>query len=111
MRQASKAIREAAEIYHPSFPGVHVCGADPTETFPITVADFPLRTDAEARRLWGLCRDECANADGEPYDLVVDLNFGEHDECVADFPMSRQMLDRLRAVIERGTSALNDARR
>lgn len=96
-------FERAGEIYYPSFPGLHVCGADPTETFPITVADFPLRSDAEARRIFEIAKSECAAGDGEPDDLIVDLNLanrgGNEDVCVDDFPIARQMLGRLAAII------------
>ena len=96
-------LKRADEIYYPSFPGLHVCGGDPTDTFPITVANYPLRSDAEARRIFEIAKSECAAREGEPHDLIVDLNLanrgGNEDVCVDDFAITRQMLGRLSAII------------
>lgn len=81
--------------YQPCHLGIHVCGISRDEDNPITVANFPTRTAAEARRLFAAAKAECEAGGDEPGDFVIDLNVGLNEMQVEDFMMSRQMLDRL----------------
>lgn len=89
-------IEHADRTYCPTFPGVHVCGADREENRFYTVADFPMQSDDEAREAWQAARVECEVPQDEA-DFTVDLNEGEGH--VDDFWSNRQMLPRLAAIL------------
>lgn len=82
--------------YAPCAFGLHVCGCDEAADEFVTVANLPARSAAEARRMFHEARAEFAALEGEPCELVVDLCEGPNEQT-ADFPISRQMLDRLLA--------------
>lgn len=82
--------------YQPCTNGLHVCGIHPDESNFLTVCNLPTATPRAARDLFERARLECAATEGEPCDLVVDLQ--QRGDCSEDFPMTRQMLDRLRAL-------------
>ncbi len=88
--------------YQPCRVGLHVCGINPLRDEPITIANFPLRDAAEARRLFSVAKSECAAQSDEEGDFVVDLNVGTNELQVEDFIMSRQMLARLSGLLNPG---------
>ena len=88
-------ISWAGRTFLPVFPGVHICGADHEENRFFTIANFPARTDAEAKTLWERLRSEC-EVDQEAGDFVVDLNTDEGS--VDDFWSNRQNLPRIAAL-------------
>lgn len=81
------------KLYDPCRNGLHICGADPDELEPVTVANFPMRP-AQAReafaKLQALFGDEAG-------DMVVDLMIGSDIE--ADFWLRRQMFDRFKEAV------------
>lgn len=89
---------DADYCYFPPTHGLHVCDYHPDGVNCLTGAVAPVWSPAEAQRLFEIAKAECACAEGEPDDLIVDLQQG--DDCVDDFPMTRQMLSRLQAVVE-----------
>jgi hypothetical protein len=86
--------------YRPCDTGVHVCGLHPDGRNFLTVANFPITSRSAARALFRAAKAELAAADGELFDLVVDLQLG--GECDTDFPMTRQMLARLEQLAAAG---------
>lgn len=72
--------------------GVHLCGQTDDGQQPTTVANYRMRDEAEARRLWMLAKDvaECATRDEE--DFIVDLVTA--DGIVDDFSSNRQLWPR-----------------
>lgn len=93
-----------AERYAPTAFGLHVCGSDDAAYEFVTVANFPARSAREARAMFEQAKAECAAIEGEPCELVVDLCLG-HNEIPEDFPITRQMLDRLTARFGRNEAA------
>jgi hypothetical protein len=93
-RDGEDNVEWACRTFYPSFPGVHICGADHEENRFFTILDLPTRTDEQARALWEEVRAEYT-IEGDDFDLVVDLNSerGHEDE----FQSTRQMLPRLYA--------------
>jgi hypothetical protein len=100
-----EAAERAAEIakanreYHPCDIGLHICGQieDEDGERPLTLANHPLASDAEARRVFALLR---AEFEAPEDDVMVDLQVGDCN-CEANFGMSRQMLPRLAAAVAR----------
>ena len=88
-----EAIRRAEEQYHPCSCGVHICGI--RDDGFVTVENFETATDADALALFEALKAEC-EADDE-YDVVVDLMQQDRSH-IADFCMTRQMLDRCRVI-------------
>lgn len=80
--------------YQPCVNGLHVCGLHPDGDNFLTIANLAVRTPQEARALFDRVKVEIACTPGEDGDFVVDLQ--TDGDCEADFPMNRQMLDRLR---------------
>lgn len=84
--------------YAPCADGIHICGVDPTETFPITVANFPGASrelfDDVAHR-YGYKPDK--SDAGRDIDLVVD--FMAHGDIHTDCCIRRQDLDSVRRMI------------
>lgn len=85
--------------YQPCENGLHVCGFHPDGMNFLTVANLPAADAEAAEVLFEWARAECSVVDGEPHDLVVDLQ--QNGDCTGDFGMSRQMLERL---LDLGTS-------
>lgn len=89
--------------YQPCQLGLHVCGMHPNGDDFLTVANLPVETPAKARALFDLAKANLASADDQPRELVIDL---QNDfDTVEDFPMSRQMLERLVRLWARGEAA------
>jgi hypothetical protein len=84
--------RAADYCYTPCEHGLHVCGFHPDGENFLTVMNLPATTAALARAVFDAARAEVAGEDSDR-DLVVDLM--QHGACEADFPMNRQMLERL----------------
>ncbi len=107
MTDAAKPIREAVaqsraeeraaafREYHPCSVGLHVCGATQDGERPLTIANYPMKSADEARRIFDLVRKEFGEREG---DLVVDLFIGPYD-LVDDFETRRQMLPRIAAAV------------
>lgn len=84
--------------YQPCLYGVHVCGPHPDGINCLSEANFPALNEKGARALFAKARAEFEARDGEPDDLIVDLMID--GDILEDFPMSRQMLGRLRLALE-----------
>lgn len=91
--------------YNPCSVGLHVCGSQDIDGYDAaaTVANFPVRSPDEARRVFAIAKAELAES-GDDFDMVVDLNVGRDDLHVDDFPMRRQMLERLRTIVQTKTA-------
>lgn len=87
--------RKADYCYQPCENGLHVCGFHPDDVNCLTVATVVTADAASAKVLFEAAKAECASAEGEPDDFIVDLM--TDGDCEADFPMARQMLARLQA--------------
>lgn len=98
-------IDHAHRTYRPSFPGVHVCGADHEDNRFFTVLDIPARSSEGAYAMWEAMRAECEVGEDER-DYAVDLN--DDDGCDIDFPTNRQMLSRLLEIANAGDPTLKD---
>jgi hypothetical protein len=98
MAERREEMRLADEQYHPCDIGVHVCGALPDDSGPLTILNLPTATPGEARALFDAAKAVCATEEGEQGDFCVDLNVGWHEMQIADFWMNRQMLERLKQV-------------
>lgn len=85
------------KLYTPCRSGIHVCGADEDANEFFTQANHPMGP-AKARVLFSRVKAECEARDGQPTDFVVDLMRG--GDIIEDFPISRQMLPRLAALVE-----------
>ena len=72
--------------------GVHLCGQTDDGKQPTTVANYQMRNEQEARKLWALAREvaECPTRDEE--DFIVDLILPEG--TVDDFSSNRQLWPR-----------------
>lgn len=79
--------------YQPCQHGLHVCGQHPDGDNFLTIVNLPVRTAEEGQALFNVAKAAFATTSGEPQELVIDrqADFDTHE----DFPMSRQMLDRL----------------
>lgn len=88
----------ALRTYCPSFPGVHLCGADHIDDRFFTVLDLPARSDTEAKALWQAIRADCEVPEEEA-DFTVDLNTRRGHED--DFWSNRQMLPRIATAIRK----------
>jgi hypothetical protein len=75
--------------YSPCRNGIHVCGHDGTETYPLTVANVEGVSAAQ----WDVVRAAFSLPDDEDPDLVVD--FMVDGDIVEDFGIRRQSLDAL----------------
>lgn len=84
-----------AVIYDPVDTGIHVCGfaVDDGYEVPATVANFPLRSAADARDVFRRAKVELFCPD-DPDDLIVDLMLDGSRED--DFHLCMQHLNRLR---------------
>lgn len=88
MMTLSPGMRRTLEIYHPCAHGVHVCGADHEAQEFYTVVNYP------GASFEAFCRAKAAIEEPtDPKDYVVD--FMEDGDCMEDFWISRQMLNRL----------------
>jgi hypothetical protein len=90
----------APRHYRPCAVGLHVCGADHAANEFFTEANFEAPDLLTAQMWFSAAKDELAAQNGEPQDFVVDLNAGENERQVDDFPISRQMLPRLAQMID-----------
>ncbi len=90
-------IDKANAEYHPCDCGVHICGVieDEDGERPLTIANFPTSSAAEARLLFDRLRKFEAAKD-EPHDCIVDLNIDGDNLHIEDFAISRQMVEHLR---------------
>lgn len=72
--------------------GVHLCGQTDDGQQPTTVANYPMRNEAEARELWQIAKDvaDCVFRDQE--DFLVDLV--TPDGIADDFSSNRQLWPR-----------------
>lgn len=100
MRSTIAIERLLREQYHPCPTGLHVCGIDDEGNRPVgphfTVLNLVAADADAARRLFDAGKIECAANEDVESDFIVDLMIdGDH---VDDFPMMRQMLERLRIV-------------
>lgn len=79
--------------YQPCRHGLHVCGQHPDGDNFLTIVNLPVMFAADSQALFDAAKALFATTTGEPQELVVDrqTDFDTHE----DFPMSRQMLDRL----------------
>jgi hypothetical protein len=100
----ARIAREFREQYHPCNTGLHVVGIDDDNPALLhgphfTIENVRARDEAHARKMFEAARAECAATPGdEPCDLLVDLRVdGDH---IDEFPMMRQMLDRLKALTQ-----------
>ena len=84
-----------SETYRPCAFGIHVCGVSRSGEEPVTIANFRTMGTISAKTLFEGAKEQFASAAGEPNDLIVDLCLGAN-EIPEGFPMTRQMLDRLR---------------
>lgn len=82
--------------YRPCKTGVHVCGQHPDGDNCMTVLNLPAPSPAEAIALFSKAKAELAEAENADTDFIVDLMI--NGDCDCDFPMNRQMLERLRAL-------------
>lgn len=93
--------------YTPCDIGLHVCAINADGEGFVTVVNFPTETKDAATKLFEAVKGECEARDGEPDDLIVDLNTGlshPNEGLVDTFDMPRQMLDRLRDIASRALS-------
>lgn len=99
-RSCRRAELEAAlREYHPCRFGLHVCGFTHDDR-PLTLANFPVPSEADAYALWDLVRRDVAEPDGTDGDILLDLMVdGDVEDNVW---MRRQMLDRLKVLAEAG---------
>lgn len=88
--------RKPDYCYQPCENGLHVCGFHPDGLNFLTVANIRTPNAEAAKGLFERARLECCAEDGEPVDLIVDLQI--EGECDRDFPMTRQMLERLQSL-------------
>lgn len=83
---------EMRERYNP-MPGIHVCGIDQEGEEFFTQANFP----GASREQFLRAKAELAS-DGDHHDFIVDL-VGVNGDIAEDFPINRQMLDRLTVML------------
>jgi hypothetical protein len=99
-RPGESEIRWANRTFAPHFPGVHLCGSDHEDNRVFTIANFPARSDEQAKELWDALKAEC-EVEEEAGDFLVDLNtVAGHED---DFWCSRQMLPRIEAITRLST--------
>lgn len=72
--------------------GVHLCGQSDDGEQPTTVANYRMRNEAEARRLWELARSVAECSSREEEDFLVDLV--TPDGIEDDFSSNRQLWPR-----------------
>lgn len=85
--------RRMLEAYRPPRTGIHVCGTDDIEEWPVTLASFPM-TEARARMVFERLL-QFAETD---HDVIIDLFVD--DNRPDDFGIRRQMMDRVRRECE-----------
>jgi hypothetical protein len=90
-----RRLSASIEIYNPCRDGIHVCGIDPAVELHFTEVNIPWASRADFDRV----RAECACRDGDPDDFMVDFMCA--GDILDDFPMSRQMLNRLVSMVGR----------
>lgn len=81
--------------YRPCRTGIHICGSDADKIEPVTIANYPARSQADANAAF-----ERARAEGESddyFDCVVDLMAA--GDIIDDFRTTRQMLPRIAKAI------------
>lgn len=80
--------------YQPCTTGIHVCGSDDVENWPVTLASFPM-PEVFARVVFAQMMQEYEVDD---HDVIVDLFVG--GDQLDNFGIKRQMLDRVRRECE-----------
>ncbi len=95
-----ETLRGLQAQYHPCDTGLHICGVDDDNEAlrygpHFTVLNLPLN-EGDARALFARAEAELAHDDMATADLIVDLCIDGSTE--ENFPMMRQMLDRLVAM-------------
>jgi hypothetical protein len=90
-------ISHCVRTYRPSFPGVHLCGADNEENRFFTILDAPFADDEATLEAWQAVKAEC-EVTKDAADFTVDLNDG--DGHTDDFWSNRQMLPRIAEILK-----------
>lgn len=77
--------------YQPCTTGIHVCGSDDVEGWPVTLASFPATDHADLLSLYDRLKRDYEEPD---HDIIVDMFVG--GELRDNFGVRRQMLDRIK---------------